>query len=182
MLSSIAACGLLLAGFVLGKRSLPLAVPGGDATTRELVALREQMSQQREQLSDMKKLVSISILQQQHNPANDRLKDVLLAAQSDNPSVKVLDDLILALTLDPSANVRLRAIEALFPHAEREVVRAGVLAALPREQNPLVQLDLIDFVAAARDRNATPVLEKMSADETADRTVRDAAKLALAQF
>jgi hypothetical protein len=94
----------------------------------------------------------------------------------------VLEDLIFALALDPNANVRLRAIEALYSHAEREVVRAGVLAALPREQNPLVQLELIDFVATAQDYNATPVLEKISADESADRTVRDAAKLALARL
>jgi hypothetical protein len=140
------------------------------------------MSQQRDQLDDMKKLVTISILQQQQNPANERLKDVLVAAKAANPSVKVLDDLVLALTLDPNANVRLRAIEALTPHAERQGVRAGVLAALQREQNPLVQIELIDFVATAQDRNASPILEKISAEESADRTVRDAAKLALAQL
>jgi len=185
VLSPILACGLLLLGFALGKRSLPLAASPASSegsTTRELAALREQMTQQREQISDMKKLVSISILQQQQNPASERLKDVLAAAKSANPSVKVLEDLVLVLALDPNANVRLRAIEALYPHAEREVVRGGVLNALSREQNPLVQLDLIDFVAAAQDPNATPVLEKISADETADRTVRDAAKFALAQF
>jgi hypothetical protein len=57
-----------------------------------------------------------------------------------------------------------------------------VLAALPREQNPLVQLELIDFVAAARARDAAPVLEKISRNEQADRTVRDAATRALAQL
>jgi hypothetical protein len=76
----------------------------------------------------------------------------------------------------------LRAIEALYPHAERATVRAGVLAALPREQNPLVQLELIDFVASAQERSATPLLEQISADEAANRTVRDAARLALAQL
>ena len=62
------------------------------------------------------------------------------------------------------------------------MVRAGVLAALPREQNPLVQLEMIDFVAAARDREATPILEKISQNEQVDRTVRDAAQRALAQL
>jgi len=61
-------------------------------------------------------------------------------------------------------------------------VRAGVLAALPREQNPLVQLELIDFIATAQDPDATMLLEQLSADESTNRTVRDAAKLALAQF
>ena len=189
VLAPLAGCALLALGFFAGQRSLPLPAPASapvamadDATKRELVALRDQISQQRQQLDKMTTLVGYSILQQQQNPANERLNDVLVAARAENVNDKTLDDLIQALTLDPNANVRLRAIEALYPHAERATVRAGVLAALPREQNPLVQLELIDFVATTRDPNATPLLEKISADDTTNRTVRDAAKLALAQF
>jgi len=194
VLSPLAGCALLVIGFLGGQRSLPsaasVAPPSGvaatpasdDSTKRELVALREQINQQRQQLDKMTTLVGYSILQQQQNPANERLKDVLAAAQSKNVNDKVLDDLIQALTLDPSANVRLRALEALYAHADRATVRAGVLAALPREQNPLVQLELIDFVATAQDPEATPLLEQISADEGVNRTVREAAKLALAQL
>ncbi len=185
VISPLAACALLLLGFALGKRAVPAAssiAPSDDTTKREIVALREQMAQQNAQLNKMTQLVGYSILQQQQNPANERLQEVLLAAKAEKPSDKVIDDLIQALTLDPSANVRLRAIEALYSHVEREVVRAGVINALPREQNPLVQLELIDFVATAQDRNATPVLEKIAADESANLTVRDAARLVLAQL
>ena len=127
-------------------------------------------------------LVGYSLLQQQQGSVNDRLRGVLASAQAAQPSDKVLDDLISALAFDPNANIRLRALEALAPHAERQLVRAGVLAALPREQNPLVQLELIDFVAMAQDRDAASILEKLAADESTNLTVRDAAKLALAQF
>lgn len=191
-LSPLAGCALLAFGFFAGQRSLPSAVAPtpvvatttstDDTTKFELAALREQISQQRQQLDKMTTLVGYSILQQQQNPANERLKDVLVAARSENANDKVLDDLIQALTLDPNANVRLRAIEALYPHAERATVRAGILAALPREQNPLVQIELIDFVASAQDRDATPLLERISADEAANLAVRNAAKFALAQF
>lgn len=186
ILSPLAGAALLALGFMLGQRT-PTASDA--ATQRELAALREQMNHQRDQLAlqntqldKMTTLVGYQILQQQQSPASTRLNEVLAAAKAESPSPKVLDDLIQALTLDPNANIRLRAIQALVPHAEREVVRAGVLAALPREQNPLVQLELIDFVATARDTNATPLLERLSLDESADGTVRNAAKLALAQF
>jgi hypothetical protein len=190
VLSPLAGCALLALGFIAGQRSIPPApappsitsLPQDDATKRELVALREQIDEQRQQLDKMTTLVGYSILQQQQNPANERLRDVLAAARSERFNDKVIDDLIQALTLDPSANVRLRALEALSSHAERATVRAGVLAALPREQNPLVQLELIDFVAIAQDHDAAPLLERISRDETTHRTVRDAAKLALAQF
>lgn len=184
LLSPLLGCALIALGFFAGQRSQP-AVPtpvADDSTKRELVALREQITEQRDQLNKMTTLVGYSLLQQQQSPANSRLQEVLVAAKAPNVNDRVLDDLIQALTLDPSANVRLRAVEALYPHAERELVRAGVLAALPREQNPLVQLELIDFVATARDRNAAPVLETLSADETTNQTVRQAARLALSQF
>ena len=166
------------------------AATGPDASTKqELAALHsqvtkanDQIAKQNEQLERMTKLVTASILAQQQNPANTRLNDVLAKAKSENVSPKVLDDLVLALTFDPNANVRLRALEALYDHADQETVRAGVLAALPREQNPLVQLELIDFVATAQDANAAPLLEKISADESANTAVREAAKMALAQF
>jgi hypothetical protein len=184
LLSPLVGCALIALGFFAGQRSQPAAPTpvADDSTKRELVALREQITEQRDQLNKMTTLVGYSLLQQQQSPANSRLQEVLVAAKAPNVNDRVLDDLIQALTLDPSANVRLRAVEALYPHAERELVRAGVLAALPREQNPLVQLELIDFVAAARDRNAAPVLETLSADETTNQTVRQAARLALSQF
>ncbi|MGH7946387.1 MAG: hypothetical protein ACREH8_23450 [Opitutaceae bacterium] len=188
VLAPLVGCVLLSLGFLAGNRSAaPVPETGrsavqDDTTQRELAALREQIKEQRRQIDKMTTLVGYSILQQQRNPANERLRDVLAAARTENVNDKILDDLIQALTLDPSANVRLRALEALFPHAERATVRAGVLAALPREQNPLVQLELIDFVATAQDPNATLLLQKISADETTNRTVREAARLALAQF
>lgn len=193
VLAPLAGCALLALGFTLGQRhAAPVTTPTPESarivatedpsTKAELVALRQQMAEQREQLTKMTHLVGYSILQQQQNPANERLQGILAKAKDATPSEQDIDILIKALNLDPNTNVRLRALEALYRHAERETVRAGVLAALPREQNPLVQLELIDFVAAAQETNAAPALERMIADDSVDRTVRDAAKLALAQL
>lgn len=169
----------LLAGFQLGARfgTTPAAAPAGPdtATRQELAALRQQVGQ-------MSQLVGYSLLQQQQGPANDRLREVLLAAQAEKPGAKILDELIVALAFDPSANVRLRALGALYAHFDNASVRAGVVAALPREQNPLVQLELIDFVATAHDREAAPLLERISREDTVDQSVRTAARRALAQL
>ncbi|MCX6952340.1 MAG: hypothetical protein NTV51_09270 [Verrucomicrobia bacterium] len=181
ILSPVAGCALVAIGFFAGTRSA-----GPDETTRrELASMRDQIGKQADQLGKMAKmtqLVGRRILQQQEGPANERLREVLASASTEKPDDKVLDDLILALAWDPSANVRLRALEALYPHADRQLVRSGVLGALPREENPLVQLEMIDFVAAARDRAAGPVLEKMAQNESVDVSVRDAARRALAQL
>ena len=180
VLAPLGGCALLAVGFTLGKQSVP--VPTRTEPSAETVAMQGELKKMREDMQKMGTAVAYTLLQQQQGPANERLREVLTAAKAEKPSDKILDDLILALTLDPSANVRLRAIEALYPHAEREVVRAGILAALPREQNPLVQLELIDFVAAAQNRAATPALEQIASDQSANTSVREAAKFALASF
>ena len=179
ILSPIAAAALLVLGFVAGQRSVPAAPPVPAADT---VAMRHEIKSLQEQVSQMGQLVGYSLLQQQQRPANDRFRGVLTSATIENPNDKILNDLIGSLALDPSANVRLRALEALYPHADQEVVRAGVLASLPREQNPLVQVSMIDFLAAARDREAAPALEKLSTSGSTDPSVRDAAKRALMQL
>ena len=177
LLSPLAACALVALGFLAGARTAPTASPAGeDATARKFAQLEKQ-------LGDMKKLMAISIIQQQQaSPTNERLQEVLVAARTENASEKVLNDLLAALAFDPSANVRLRALEALYPHADHQAVRAGILATLPREQNPLVQLEMIDFVASAHDRAAAPALEKIAQNAAIDRSVRDAARRALAQL
>lgn len=176
----VSAAALVVLSFIAGQRSVPAAAPAAPAA--ETVALREEIKSLQSQVAKMGQLVGYSLLQQQSKPATDRLRGVLTSATLENPNDKVLNDLIGALATDPSANVRLRALEALYQHANQDVVRAGVLASLTREQNPLVQVSMIDFLAAARDREAAPTLEKLATSEAADRSVRDAAKRALTQL
>lgn len=178
---AFAAGALVALGYFAGVQKTSLEQPAqpdagaSPATQRELADLRRQVD-------SMSQLVSYSLLQQQQRPTNDRLKSVLASAQVENPNEKVIGELIGSLNLDPSANVRLTALEALYPHAGREAVRAGVLASLPREQSPLVQVAMIDFLVAARESGATSALDRISRADTTDRSVRDAARRALTQL
>jgi anti-sigma factor RsiW len=169
VLAPIGAAALVLGGFLAGTRYNK----GDTETKRELAAVRNQVNS----LND---LVTVSLLQQKST--SDRLQNVLATLDQRNPNAKTLSDLIGALALDPSVNVRLTALDALYPHAALPVVRSSVLASLPREQNPLVQVAMIDFLVAARDHNATSELEKLSRNEAADRSVREAARRGLGQL
>jgi hypothetical protein len=164
---------LVLGGFFAGLRF-------SSPTTASQAELQRKLDELQRKVDTMGQLVFSPLLQQ--SPVNERLRDVLATTQSAEPSNKNLDDLIGAVAFDPSANVRLRALEALYPFADRELVRAGVLGALDREQHPLVQLVMIDFLAAAHDREAVPSLERLAQNDSADRSVREAARLALAQL
>jgi hypothetical protein len=58
----------------------------------------------------------------------------------------------------------------------------AIRLSLPREQSPLVQLAMIDFLTAVRDRDAAPAFQKLSASPLADPSVRVAAERALTQL
>lgn len=175
ILTPLAGGALAVAAFVAGTRYAPPAAPAGidPATKKELAELRTRVD-------SVGQLVGMSLLQQRST--SERLQTVLATVDKKNPDQKVISDLIGSLALDPSITVRLSALDALYPHADQQMVRSGVLATLPREPSPLVQVAMIDFLVAARDREATPELERMSRSETVDRAVRDAAKRALAQL
>lgn len=183
ILSPLAAGGLLVLGFLAGQyapsrqaapaTTAPAANPTDAATQQELADLRKKVD-------SMTQLVGYSLLQQQ--PAGERLKGVLAAQHLNGESDEVITKLINTLALDPSTNVRLSALEALYQHADKDVVRAGVLASLTREQNPLVQVSMIDFLVAARDREAASTLQDLARSDKVDRSVRDAAQRALVQI
>lgn len=185
LLLPLVGAALVALGFVAGTRYAHV-VPTSAAPVAAVAdaAAHQKIAELEKKIDTMGQLVGYSLLQQQQRPTNDRLRRVLTSASSasEHPDEKVINELISALALDPNANVRLRAVDALFPHAEHEVVRAGILASLAREQNPLVQVSMIDFLTAARDVEARPALERLSLSESSDRSVRDAARRALAQF
>ena len=157
-----------LAGVRLAPK--PAAATGETGLAQEVASLRAEVA-------SMSQLVSASLLQPS---ANARLAGVLAATETGTADEAALARLLQTLAFDPSTNVRLVALEQLYAHADRERVRAGVLAALPRETSPLVQVAMIDFMAAVRDDAAAPVLESLVRTPTLDESVRAAARTALA--
>jgi hypothetical protein len=170
------ACAMLALGLFLGARYVPPPAPAPaaePATAREIAELRQKVD-------SMGQLVTYSLLQQQ--PTSERLKTVFAAYDLKKTDQRVVSGLLNALTFDPSVNVRLSALEALYPHADQAEVRSTVAAALPREPSLLVQVTMIDFLAATRDPAAVSTLETVSLSQTYDKAVRDAASRALAQL
>jgi len=161
LLQALGACALVALGFAFGERS---------ASQRQLAELRAKVD-------TMGQLVEQSVLQKR--TTGDRLETVMTAAETRRPDERLIDGLINTMAFDSSVNVRLNALNALYMHADQEVVRAGVLACLTREPNPLVQVSMIDFLVAARAREAAPQLRAISQDEHADADVRESARRAI---
>ena len=173
------ALALLAGGVLVGARYLHAPVPApaapvavvDESAQKEIAALKAQMK-------EMGSLVAASLLQQKST--SERMQTVLATMDLKSPDRKVLSDLVGALAFDPSVNVRLSAVEALAPHANDRLVRAGLLSALPRESAPLVQVAMIELLTSVRDADAVPIFDRLSRDEAADKNVRESARRALA--
>jgi hypothetical protein len=148
------------------------------ADAARLAKLEKQVVDQQNQMEEVNKLAMAALLQQKST--SERIQNVLATLDQQRPNEKVLTDLVAAMTIDPSVNVRLSAVEAVTPHAGDKIVRAGLLAALPRENAPLVQVAMIELLASIRELEAAPLFDRLSRDEAADKSVRDSARRALA--
>jgi hypothetical protein len=176
------ACVLLAVGYFVGTRAPVSPQLTDDRVAQRTASTPSEIAELRRRVEEMTQLVSYSLQQQPQRATSDRLKTVLASARLENPNDKVINELIGSLALDPSSNVRLTALEALYAHADQEIVRAGVLSCLPREQSPLVQIAMIDFLVAARERTAASTLDGISRSNTTDQEVRVAAMRALNQL
>jgi hypothetical protein len=133
----------------------------------------------REEVRDLRQMVSLSLLQQQS--ASERLKGVAWVAQLESDDDTVVAALLDTLSSDSNVNVRLASLEALKRFATRDVVRRGAVAALGRQTSPLVQIALIDFVVEEGVRDADGALRRLAADADLHEAVRSRAELGLRQ-
>jgi hypothetical protein len=167
---------LLILGVVVGARLLqPERVVVHETDPRTI----EELAVLRAKVDSVDRLVTASLRQ---SSATSRLQGILAAVDAGQADDHTLAELLNTLAFDPSVNVRLGALEALYAHVDREPVRAAVLSALPRENSPLMQVAMIDFVVAARDSEAGPTLTALAQDEQVHEVVREAAERGLAQL
>ncbi len=161
------AAALLLVGVVLGRETMAPA-----RTDPQIAELRQEVR-------DMRQMIALSLMQQQS--ASDRMKGVTWTGQLDRPGGEVVGALLDTLTHDSNVNVRLAAVDALRRFADRDRVRRGAVEALPRQNSPLVQIALIDFLVDVAGRESTPAFRRLSQDPELDPTVRERATWALQQ-
>jgi HEAT repeats len=163
-----AALVVLGVGFVAGRatKQIPPADPS-------LAVLREELRATRQ-------MVALSLLQQQS--ASDRLKGVSWTGQIEMPGNEIVAALLDTLTHDANVNVRLASIDALKRFADQQNVRRATIDALTRQDSPLVQVALIDFMVEINQREAVPELRRLSQDLMVNQAVRERAKWSLQQI
>ena len=135
----------------------------------------------RSELTGMRQLVALSMLQQQS--ASQRLEGVTWTRGEERLDPQVLSALMRTLRYDPSVDVRLAALDALSRHANAQPqLRQNVVDALQEQQSPLMQVAVIDQLVEWRDRAAALPLEKLRQSPNLNPTVRQRADWAISKL
>jgi hypothetical protein len=167
-MSLAASVSLLLVGFLaawlLLRGGTPVA-PAGD-----LVALQEEVK-------EMKRLVMLSLLENQS--ASERIRAVSYAEALPGLDPAVRDALIRTLDGDQNPNVRLAAAEALGRFPDSEEVRQALVGALERQPDPMLQITLIHLLVNMEEKRAARSIEKLIRRDSTPEAVRSLARKGL---
>ncbi len=158
----------IFAGNYFGSKSVHL-----NTNQDEIVALRTEMS-------NMKQMVVLSMLQQQS--ASERLQGVSFSRREDQLDPQVMSALVHTLRYDGSVDVRLAALDALSRHGAQPQVHKGVVDALQEQQSPLVQVALIDLMLEWRDPDAAQRLRTFVQTPNLNPAVKQRADWALSRL
>jgi anti-sigma factor RsiW len=162
-----AACVLLAGGFWMG------IMAGGKKGSDEAA----QLGNMQKEIKDMKQSLLFSLIDDES--ASQRIKAVSYAEAIRNPEQKVIDVLVNALNHDKSVNVRLAALYSLGSWADNRIVRDSLVSSLPEQKEPLIQVLLINLLAAKKESRAIAPIKNILYDNNSLPVVKDAARKTL---
>lgn len=139
-----------------------------------------EVSQLRGEVSNMRQLVALSLLQQQN--ASDRLRGVSYAYRVEQDDSQVLSALLSTVNHDSNVDVRLAAVDAMRKFTDNPVGRNGLAQALGKQDSPLVQIAILDEIVETHDKSAAPSLQALMARQDANPEVKQHAQWALRQL
>jgi hypothetical protein len=133
-----------------------------------------------QEVDSLKQQVSLTLLSQPS--ASARLQGLAMTSRLQEPNPLLLATLLDTLNNDPSVNVRLSVVDALYLFADREPVRAALAASLPQQTSPLVQIALIDLMVALKEKRAAIALKTLLNDKKIIPEVRERARSGISQM
>jgi len=152
------AASLLLIGLLVGQR-------WPSAPNPEIAALRDEV-----------RTMGLAMLD--HQSASERLAGVEWSRRATS-TPEIVNALLERVRYDDNLSVRLAAVDALRTQLDRANVSAGLVAALERPEEPLLQVALADALLATGDDTAIQAVRAVLDRDGVDPTVRDYVQMAL---
>jgi hypothetical protein len=123
------------------------------------ISFNRQIDSLTSQVSDMKQLMMLSLLQDQS--ASRRIQAVSYTDDLSSVDRKVTDALFTTLNEDTNVNVRLATLEALFRLSGDPVVREGLVRSIELQDSPIMQSAIADVMVKLHEKNSVGSLKKL---------------------
>ena len=132
------------------------------------------------EVESMRQALSASLLSQPGS--SDRIQGISTSARLKKPDPSTLGLLIRTLDEDPSLNVRLAAVDALYLFSAQPGVREGIVASLSNQTSPILQMALIDLLVEIRETRAIAALKSLVGNDKSAPEVRKRAELGIKEL
>lgn len=110
---------------------------------------------------------------------SERLQAIAMVSPTRNSGCNLVEALLERIAQDPSTEVRLSAVEALYLFGSEPGLALRLEVSLQRQESPEVQLALVDLLAALRERRAAEALRRLVREDRFAPEVRHRAELRL---
>ena len=141
------------------------------------ISFSEEIAVLEKEKVELRQEVTISLIQ--NESASKRLQAVNYAEEFDQPGDEILKALINKMFYDDHINVRLAAAEALVKFSDSEMVRKSLINALEIEQDPSMQIELIQILVSIQEKRAIPSMERLLQNEGTPNYVKDQVTIGL---
>ncbi|MCW3119821.1 MAG: anti-sigma factor [Chitinophagaceae bacterium] len=166
----IAASIILVAGGVLiGTKITPGTLVQGTGSA-EIASLKSEVR-------EIKETLMFSGLNDES--ATERIKAVNYVEEMKNPDQKVMNALLVTINNDRNVNVRLAALYSVAKFAGSQLVRDSLVASLPRQTEPIMQIVLINILTEQKETKAIGPIRDLLSDKKIMKPVKDIAQKGL---
>lgn len=165
---------LLLIGFSAGQ----FLDDDAGASTEQVAALQQEVQQMKDALMYGGNYRQAS--------AGERLSAVKMSTlfETDDTQLdqQISDILIYTMNNDKSVNVRIAAAEALFQFRDEAEIQKALVNSLMKQDNPQMQLTLIDMLVQLKAKGALNEMNKLLMDSDTREIVRERLQAGIAEL
>jgi hypothetical protein len=126
---------------------------------RTATSYNRQIDSLSSQVSDMKQVMMLSLLQDPS--ASQRIRAINYTEDIGNVNLKVISALFTTLNEDPNVNVRLATLDALIKLAGEPKVREGLVRSIDLQDSPLMQSAIADAMVKLQEKSSVQSLRNL---------------------
>lgn len=137
----------------------------------------DQITKMQQDVGELKQMMALNLLKD--GSASERIKAVNYTEEIPLPGEDVIDALIKTLNQDKNSNVRLASIYSLARFKNVPKVKNAFLFALNQQEDPMIQIVIINILVETEDVRAVDELKKLLEKKELNHDVKEHAEKGL---